>query len=191
MPFTTREEYLTCAMHEMSSWFDGPFPENVSVSCGWPSKSALSSKKRRIGEAWSSENSKDKKFQLFISPYLDKPIDVLHTLLHEMIHAFVGLECGHKGEFKRVALFLGCEGKMTATFPGEDQIKRLNVVSRTAGPYPHGSLDKRMINGDRKQGTRMLKAICPGCEYTVRTTAKWLETGLPTCPCGTEMTCDT
>lgn len=39
----------------------------------------------------------------------------------------------------------------------------------------------------KKQSTRMLKVICPGCGYTVRTTQKWIDIGLPTCPCGEEM----
>lgn len=65
------------------------------------------------------------------------------------------------------------------------------------GPYPHA----RLIDLDtKKQTTRMLKAVCPNeeCEiraqaendkpYTVRLTALWAELGMPTCPCGTEMT---
>jgi hypothetical protein len=40
---------------------------------------------------------------------------------------------------------------------------------------------------ETKAGTRMLKCECPECGYVVRTTAKWLLVGLPTCPCGTEM----
>jgi len=34
----------------------------------------------------------------------------------------------------------------------------------------------------------MLKVSCPADGYTVRTTAKWIAVGFPTCPCGTEMT---
>jgi hypothetical protein len=33
----------------------------------------------------------------------------------------------------------------------------------------------------------MLRLECPACGYTCRTTAKWIEVGLPTCPCGEEM----
>lgn len=38
-----------------------------------------------------------------------------------------------------------------------------------------------------KAGTRLLKCQCPSCEYTVRITQKWIDVGLPTCPCGEEM----
>jgi hypothetical protein len=41
-----------------------------------------------------------------------------------------------------------------------------------------------------KAGTRMLKVKCPTCDYTVRTTAKWLLVGTPTCPCGDTMEAD-
>lgn len=33
-----------------------------------------------------------------------------------------------------------------------------------------------------KQTTRLKKAVCSGCGYTVRVTAKWLEIGPPGCP---------
>ena len=44
----------------------------------------------------------------------------------------------------------------------------------------------------KKQTTRLIKVFCPdpGCGYTVRTTAKWLAVGTPTCVCGEEMVAD-
>ena len=38
-------------------------------------------------------------------------------------------------------------------------------------------------------GSRMIKIVCDadGCGYTVRTTRKWIDVGLPTCPCGSAM----
>lgn len=188
--FETREQYLNAALQGMAPWFESPFPDNVNVSCGWPSKSALAKKKRRIGEAWASECSKAQKFELFISPMLDKPIDVLAVLLHEMVHAYCGLKCGHKNPFKKTATALGLEGKMTATVPGVRLVERLNVLSKTLGTYPHGSLDSKMTNGEKKQGTRLLPCECPACGYKVRVTQKWLDIGLPICPCGEEMQSD-
>jgi hypothetical protein len=67
-------------------------------------------------------------------------------------------------------------------------------------PYPHGAItgrgeilvpptnpgDKPVIlrpdDRPKKQGTRMLKAECPECGYTIRLTKKWADVGLPTCP---------
>ncbi len=75
--------------------------------------------------------------------------------------------------------------------------QKLAIMALQLGPYPHA----RLIDLDtKKQTTRMLKAVCPNeeCEiraqaendkpYTVRLTALWAELGMPTCPCGTEMT---
>ncbi|MGA4950461.1 hypothetical protein [Streptomyces lydicamycinicus] len=55
-----------------------------------------------------------------------------------------------------------------------------------------GESEAPVSSGPKKQGTRMLKVICSeDCEcdgYTVRTTQKWIEIGLPSCPFGREMT---
>jgi hypothetical protein len=75
---------------------------------------------------------------------------------------------------------------MTATSAGADLEERLNDLIQKHGPYPHATLDQT-LSGKKKQSTRMLKLECPACGYTVRTTAKWIEAGLPTCPCGEEM----
>ena len=34
----------------------------------------------------------------------------------------------------------------------------------------------------KKQSTRMLKAECPECGYTIRLSKKWADVGLPNCP---------
>jgi hypothetical protein len=48
------------------------------------------------------------------------------------------------------------------------------------GDYPHARLN---VSADRKvQSTRMLKAVCPSCGYTIRLTKTWADQGLPTCP---------
>ena len=47
------------------------------------------------------------------------------------------------------------------------------------GDYPHAELTYRET---KTQGTRMLKAVCAECGYTVRMTAKWAALGAPICP---------
>lgn len=190
MSFATREAWLEKAKEDMAAWFGEigkKFPANVAVSCGWPSVAPLAESKRRIGEAWASECSKRKTFELFISPWIDKPAEVLAVLLHEMVHASAGLACKHRGEFKRQAIELGLTGKMTATVPGPLLLKRLNALAKMLGTYPHRSLDK-MTTGRKKAGTRLLKAECE-CGYVVRVTRKWADQGAPLCGvCETRMT---
>jgi rubrerythrin len=120
---------------------------------------------------------------MFISPALSKPEEVLAVLVHEMIHAEVGVQAKHGKEFKERALAVGLEGRMTATTAGEELAARLLDLADELGDYPHDSLQGK-TTGKKKDGTRQLKLECPVCGYIVRTSAKWIEVGLPACPCG-------
>lgn len=95
-------------------------------------------------------------------------------------------ENGHKGNFTRIARAIGLEGKMTATHAGEALGRILADVAADLGDYPHAALTPA-LSGVKKQSTRMIKVVCPEDGYIVRTTAKWLEVGMPSCPCGTQM----
>ena len=193
MSTTTREQWLLDCVLALRPDFERvgfPLPEKIRASCSWPSKSALAAKTRRIGECWSAECSGDASFETFVSPVLTDPIEVSATLLHELVHSAVGLDAKHKGPFKTCAKAIGLEGKMTATHAGEELTARLREITDTLGPYPHAKLDKSKSNAPKKQGTRMILVKCPECEYQVRTTQKWLDVGVPTCPCGAEMVAD-
>lgn len=182
----TREEWLNAAAIPLSVWIKElqyTYPINVRVACGFPSRGGMSKKKRCIGECWDQECSGDKTWEIFVSPTLEKTEDVLSTLLHEMIHATVGITCGHKGEFKTLAKALGFNGPMTQTPPGEELTKRLHALAETLPAYPHARLEGRASSGPPKQGTRMIKLEC-ACGYVVRAAQKWIDQGVPTCSCG-------
>ncbi len=186
--FETRESWLLQCIEKLRPDFievGSTIPDKVRASCGWPSKSGLAQKKRRIGEAWSASCSGDETFEVFISPVLKDGRLVLATLVHELVHCAVGVEKGHKGPFKKIALAIGLEGKMTETTAGEALLKRIDVIIAEVGTYPHAEL--KSSNAPKKQGTRMLLVKCPDCGYQVRTTKKWLEVGVPTCPCSVLM----
>ena len=38
-----------------------------------------------------------------------------------------------------------------------------------------------------KDGIRQIKCVCPACGFTMRTSQKWIERGLPTCVCGQQI----
>jgi hypothetical protein len=188
----TREAWLLLAAEAMEGMLErakaGPRPK-LRVSVGWP----LGRRKKggkgvhAIGQCFCKSGSKDGVYEIFISPELDQSARVLDVLLHELIHAYVGVEEGHKGRFKTVAKAVGLEGQMTATVAGDELARALADISARLGPYPHGMLGVGEDPMKKKQGTRMLKLECPKCGYTARTTAKWLEMGTPTCPCGEKM----
>ena len=176
----TRERWLLSAATMLdSSLFapNGAIMPNYRVSVGWPRRG----KKGTIGQCWSDKASEDKHHEIFISPTLDDGAKVLSTLAHEMVHACVGLEAKHGKAFRKVAIAIGLEGKMTSTVASE-AFKHATAQGLTElGPYPHARLN---VNDSTRQkaGTRLLKVQCPACGYTVRTTRKWLDLGAPICP---------
>ena len=184
-----REDWLTeCVNKLRPNFIEAGFtlPERIRVSCSWPSKGGLAVKKRRVGEAWSAENSGDHSFEVFISPVLKDPVTVATALIHELVHCAVGIEAKHQGPFVKCAKAVGLEGKMTATTAGAELRKRLEELVVEIGEYPHAEL--KHSNAPPKQGTRMLKVTCVECGCLCRMTQKWLdEVGPPNCACGGKM----
>lgn len=180
----TREAWLQAGAELMAPWFEEAGANKVPpirVSCAWAKRAARGT----VGWCWHRDVSADGVNEIQISPEKDDPVKVLGILLHEMIHASDNGESGHKGYFRRTAQALGLEGKMTATVEGDELRVKLQAIADELGPYPHAALTPTARVG--KQGTRMLKLICPEDGYTLRTTRKWIDLGFPSCPCGSEM----
>lgn len=189
-----REDWLNEAarlIHERyKTAFDAHFAHageqrlgKLLVSTGFPSTGGLT---KVIGQCWKAQTSESgEHHQIFINPRLGDIVTVVATLAHEMVHAADDNEHKHRGPFVRCVRDLGLEGKATATIAGEEFASFAVEIENIIGPYPHQKLTPMAT--EKKQGTRMLKLEAPCCGYVVRTTKKWLETGLPACPCGTEM----
>jgi len=181
MKHLTRETYLQAATEYLAPRFaklNYTLPK-TRVSVGIPG-GGKGGKLKSIGECWSHLASADHTTEIFICPSQSEPVAVLAILLHELVHAAVGLECKHKGPFKRIALAMGLEGKMTATTPGEQLASDLLELSHTLGDYPHAALDTS-LSGRKKQGTRMVKLVCDDCGWSCRTAQKNVDLGTPTC----------
>ncbi len=160
-------------------------PPTVRASVGWPSSGGLSKKKRTIGQCWAFECSEGKYSEIFISPYLNDPIEVVATLIHEVVHAAVGVEAKHRGAFISAAKATGLVKPWTATTPNEELKNKITHFLEEVPVYPHARLDSRVIGGPTKpQANRHLKLVCPSCGYIIRSTSQWIEVGMPTCPCG-------
>lgn len=204
--FETREAWLQAAHDKLRPLFTAQALElpPINVSVGLPSVRALSDGHRRVGECWDVKASADGRHTVFISPLVHDAQEVLGILVHEDVHVCVGCKAGHKAPFKKAALALGLEGKMTETTVGPFLKAQLEVLAAELGPYPQAKFDPRK-SGKKKQGTRMLKVVCTrGCStvddegnkgedvYTVRMTRKWLDAiGCPTCPsCKKTMVCE-
>jgi hypothetical protein len=182
MTTTNREDWLSAAVSELRPIFDAvgaPLPANVRVTCGFPSNAKRSG---AIGECWADTASADKTFEVLISPVLDDPMRVFDVLVHELCHATAGA-MNHGVNFQRVAAAMhleptGTKGWKATTRSVKFGAEFLGLV-QSLGPYPHAALT---MSNRKVQTTRMLKAVCPSCGYTVRLTAKWAALGLPSCP---------
>jgi hypothetical protein len=186
-----REQWLNLLVDRFRDWFKDTgavIPDKVRVSIGWPSRNALSLKKRAIGQCWHPDCSTDNSTEIFVSPFLGTAHQAASTLLHELTHAAVGNECGHKGAFIKVAKKLGFEKPWTQTPESEDLTVRINELLKDMPDFPHATLDAAAIEKlVKKQATRLLKVECTTCGYTVRVTKKWLlESGAPICPCNNQ-----
>lgn len=120
----------------------------VQVSVGFPE--SRSGPGHAIGQCWHSGCAQDSRCHIFVAPSLlsdGSPQDVLSVLIHELIHATVGIEAGHKGPFVAVARVCDLEGPATATVAGPELRAVLATVERLCGPYPHGALLPGMRRG--------------------------------------------
>lgn len=182
----TREDWLNRAVLELAPLLaehDAELPP-VRVSVGFP-KGTRGKGAHAIGQCWTHMCSADGTHEVFISPELADPARVLDVLAHELIHAAVGIDAGHRKPFTRMARAIGLDGKPTATVAGPEFTAWAVAPLVALGAYPHAALTPGASSGPKKQGTRMLKLTCEGCTMVIRTTRKWLDdTGAPQCACG-------
>jgi hypothetical protein len=131
--------------------------------------------------------SADGSIEIFLSPVLSDGHRVAEGLAHELCHAADSKACHHRGEFITVAKALGFQKPWTSTPATPALEAHLHAMADAVGPYPHATLDSEATEATGKEkpgGTRLLKAECAGCGYTVRVTKKWLTAkGAPICPC--------
>lgn len=174
MTYKTREEWLiafTDAARPVFKEHGYEIPANVRMSVGFTSKGARST---RIGECWSTKCSEDDVFEIFIDPKLSEASRIADVLTHELAHATVGIEAGHKKPFVDCVRAVGLEGKPTATVAGDAWRAWAEPILEKLGKLPHGAIQPGS-GGAKKQSTRMLKCECTQCGFVFRTSSKWIE----------------
>lgn len=181
-PLTTREAWFT-HFAEKYLWprieaGGGRRPAKYRVSVGFP-KGRRGSKGHSIGQCWSHEVSADRTCEIFISPELDAT-QAVAVLCHEGCHAAVGVRHGHRAPFKGLALAIGLSGPMRATVPTPEFEATIQRWIAAEPAYPHAPLTA--ATSPTKPGSRLLKARCEACGYTVRVTRQWLDIASPLCP---------
>lgn len=188
-----REDWLIKAATILGEWLE-EFGEEVPplrISVGFPG--GRSNRNRTIGQCWSSNAAEDGRNQIYLSPIRGEvdTVNVLGTLLHEMIHAVDDCESGHRGNFLRIAKGMGFVSKFTSSDNRSTELQqRLMDLADRLGPFPHPALlvGARGSEEPKKQTTRQLKAVCSqNPDYKLRLTRKMIEEyGLPYCPCHDE-----
>jgi hypothetical protein len=99
---------------------DGPVVEDWENGPGW---SASASRRRHVQTERRSS----------LSPLFSPTIEVLGTLLHELVHAAVGTDHGHKKVFSQEARRVGLTGRPTATHRWTDAQADFRSLCSTNG----------------------------------------------------------
>jgi hypothetical protein len=134
-----------------------PKPKDVIVSYGFTK--GRGRKGTAIGQCFADPVPAKKRAVIFVHPcQWTTPLDVLHVLLHEAIHAQFP-KAGHKAEFADMARALGLEGKMTATVPSKTLAAELKKLAKKLPTFP-----KAAFNPFGKQvfkGSTLRRWVCP------------------------------
>ena len=191
--FKTREQWLEAAVKEISKSIFAP--KNIEVpavrvSVGWPG--GRGKKQGVVGQCFASFSATDKVAQIFVSPAVDKTLNVLATLTHELVHAVDDCKSGHKKDFIKIAREIGFEAEWTSSENRTDALtEKLQAVAEKLGEFPHAAIRQEERPSVQKTYQLLVESVsCTDCEpgYKVRMTQKWIEeVGLPLCPHGIEM----
>jgi hypothetical protein len=135
----TRERWLNKVATALTPTFKrlGHTVPPLRISTGFTSKGRIGS---AVAECWTDRADADRKYQIFIDPRDDSPVEVINSVAHEIIHAAVGLKCGHRGDFAKVAKALGMLPPMPSTPSGPDFVALAEAIIAKVGPYPHAAL---------------------------------------------------
>lgn len=196
-----RETWLNELANKMAPRFEElgkPIPR-FRVAVGWTSAGKVSNVG---GECWHSSNSADGVFEILVAPILDDSMKVAAVLAHELSHAAAGFKHKHKGDFAKLMASLGLLRPFTSSIPGDAFKEWVQPFLDDLGKIPHARIMLRperspvepgedgegeeeeggSSNQKKKQSTRMLKACCAECGYTVRLSKKWAKELGALCP---------
>jgi hypothetical protein len=150
-------------------------PTSIRVSVGRPPSGS------HTGVYYPPDASDDGVASIFVHPVISDSTRAAGIVVHLLCHAALG-DRKHGIMFRHLATRVGLIGPMRKTMEGPLFQQIMPFVIDRAGLYPHAAL--RQIKGLDKlpPGSRLIRARCLGCGYTLRAAQKWLSVGVPTCP---------
>lgn len=115
---------------------------------------SLTSKKTAIGQCWYEGSSESgQTANIMISPTHSNPVEVLDTLLHEMVHAALPVGVGHGAPFRKACKAIELtEGKPTEAAAGPELKALLGRVAKHLGHFSHDALVVKGGSRGRKGG---------------------------------------
>lgn len=199
-PQVTREDWLRRAvdiMRPMIEQVSGIVVPDVHISVG------LGTRRYEKGVAavcYRRRASTDGKNHVFISPEESDTAEILSSVLHELIHAALDCEDGHRGRFAEYATRLGFEAPFTSTPPSTALAMEFMVMAAELGDYPHAALTVRepkpveapagmpgagttttLTSGSGPQVNRWISFECPDHRVPVRMSRTRAAQGAPLC----------
>jgi len=150
-----RVEYLERVYEQLASEVGAPL--NATITVGWPSKSARSSKKQRLGECDPQALASGRTLLTVSHSACTDKYTACAVLIHEAIHAAHPRD-GHKKEFATDARRMGLVGKLTASEPGMVAKQHIDRWTATLGEWPLESTNPPAEK--EKKGSRLRKWVC-------------------------------
>lgn len=179
-----REAWLRVAYEVLRRELLPEAPKSVAVTWGFPSRNATSRRKRTIGQCFGGNAVRGEiegGRAILVSPVIQGPLEIMATLLHEMIHAALPVDVGHRAPFSRLCKRVGLVKPWTATTPSPELKAKLESYIKKLEPWPMGHL--HIV--PREKG-RQMKAECK-CGRILRCARKTFEAGAILCGiCETE-----
>lgn len=159
---STREDWLKAAVQLLKPKVEGHggnLPEKLHVLTSWP----VSNSKKAVGMCFAKTWSKDESTYICISPLLGTEDlgELLGTLLHELVHAVVGVENNHNKRFKKLATSVGLTGKMRSTENTPELNQEFEGMLMTLGTYPHSTMLPPKPKEKKPGKKQILKFACP------------------------------
>lgn len=148
-----RETWLNQMAQKLAPRFEElgyPMPK-FRVSVGFTSGGMNS---RANGECWNKSTSADEHYSIFISPGEGSTVQIAAILNHELIHAAVGLDQGHKGNFAKVMQATGMGRPFTSSVPAAGFVEWVQPFIDELGEIPHCPLTWRQEGGRERRVKR-------------------------------------
>jgi hypothetical protein len=188
-----REEWLHTATEKLRPLLEehgAQLPQKLQISVGFP-KASKNAAGRAIGQCWGKTATENGTTHVFVCPTLGSDmVMVLAVLLHELVHAAVGVECKHRGLFAKTMRALGYQGKLTMVSTELITVGLKTVLEQHAqvlGTYPHDVVHVPLKPQREKSLNIVLKSTLDEKYKIGMKRDLWEEKGAPLDPWGTEM----